>query len=211
MVGDFFVFFFAVGSWQGSEIHSISDPRHCWRFGRSFMTAMEKSTSEPVGTESSQTVLLCERAIDHASNDAPASEKDSPHKNKLLQHHQSKKMSDASVTENFSSSPLRRRTPEKGSPKRQSMTSSYTEVPTSETAITMGTDNNNDLEQPQGQEGDFPSSFPKRSHAGLKTLFPWLRSYMFRRRLSFAMIGAVFVIVGASATFVLMKTHGEFL
>jgi hypothetical protein len=44
-------------------------------------------------------------------------------------------------------------------------------------------------------EEDFPSSFMKQE-ARVKNLCPCLRSYVFRRQLSFAAIASVFVIAG---------------
>lgn len=116
---------------------------------------------------------------------------------------------------------FRRRSPQKQIVHPHSMNTEsvdYTEVRTSESpsgspsiarsprSKTMGTDN--DVERQLGGPGEssFPSSFPKR-HGGMKTFFPWIRSYMFRRRLSFAAIGAAFLIVGASVTFIMMKQH----
>ena len=69
----------------------------------------------------------------------------------------------------------------------------YTEVP-------MGT-----VDEAEHQVG-FPSSFRKPESA-VKTFCPWTRSYMFRRRLSVAAVASVFIFVGASISFVMMKRH----
>ncbi|KAL7461564.1 hypothetical protein ACHAXS_001983 [Conticribra weissflogii] len=116
---------------------------------------------------------------------------------------------------------FRRRSPQKQTIPHHSMSTElvdYTEVRTTESpsgspsisrsprSTTMGTDNYVEHQRGGPGESSFPSSFPKR-HGGIKTLFPWIRSYMFRRRLSFAAIGAAFLIVGASVTFIMMKQH----
>mmetsp|Transcript_24392 Transcript_24392/g.38466 ORF Transcript_24392/g.38466 Transcript_24392/m.38466 type:complete len:98 (+) Transcript_24392:93-386(+) len=57
-------------------------------------------------------------------------------------------------------------------------------------------------------EESFPSSFTKKDER-VKFLFPWLRSYIFRRNLSFAAVLAAFVIVGATVSFVIMDMNGN--
>jgi hypothetical protein len=83
------------------------------------------------------------------------------------------------------------------SPKKQQqkMTIDYTEVPMGAT----------ETDSTPSNDGVFPSSFRKQE--SVKTLFPWMRSYMFRRRLSFAAVGAAFIVVGSAVTFVMMKRH----
>ena len=75
------------------------------------------------------------------------------------------------------------------------MTIDYTEVPMGAT----------ETDSTPSNDGVFPSSFRKQE--SVKTLFPWMRSYMFRRRLSFAAVGAAFIVVGSAVTFVMMKRH----
>ena len=51
-----------------------------------------------------------------------------------------------------------------------------------------------------------PLSFTKNEEK-VKTIFPWLRSYMFRRQLSFAGVASIFCFVGAVVSFVIMKMN----
>ena len=53
---------------------------------------------------------------------------------------------------------------------------------------------------------EFPSSFTKKE-GRVKTPFPWLRKYMFRRKLSFAVVASIFVIVGVAVSFVIMEMN----
>jgi len=55
-------------------------------------------------------------------------------------------------------------------------------------------------------EESVPLSFTKNEEK-VKTIFPWLRSYMFRRQLSFAGVASIFFFVGAVVSFVIMKMN----
>ncbi|KAL7481631.1 hypothetical protein ACHAW6_007314 [Cyclotella cf. meneghiniana] len=60
----------------------------------------------------------------------------------------------------------------------------------------------------EDSEEGIPSSF-RKNEARVKSIFPWMRSYVFRRRLSFVAVVAAFVAAGATFTFVMMKNHGN--
>jgi hypothetical protein len=62
--------------------------------------------------------------------------------------------------------------------------------------------------QLEDSEEGIPSSF-RKTEARVKSLFPWMRSYMFRRRLSFVAVFTAFVAAGVTFTFVMMKNHGN--
>mmetsp|Transcript_24122 Transcript_24122/g.52056 ORF Transcript_24122/g.52056 Transcript_24122/m.52056 type:complete len:113 (+) Transcript_24122:128-466(+) len=72
----------------------------------------------------------------------------------------------------------------------QAMRVDYTEVPSGAT----------------DDEENFPSSFRKQESRA-KHIFPWLRSYMFRRQLSFAGVASIFIIAGVLVSLVEMKRN----
>lgn len=57
-------------------------------------------------------------------------------------------------------------------------------------------------------EENFPSSFTKNDDR-VKASCPRLRSYMFRRQLSFAAVAAVFIVVGGAVSLIMMQMDGN--